>query len=75
MPSSAMAAAAAKKAGGIQRMVCVGSAYGFQPSGFFPTQTGSQFVLPAALKPLAAYQSKLAIFEGLDLKWSRLRCE
>ena len=41
---------------------------GFVPERWVPTATGSDYVLPPDLEPLAPYKSKLAIFSGYDVK-------
>ena len=66
MPTPARGAVTATSSGKISRMVCIGSAYGFHPDNFFPSQTGKQFQLPSSLQPLRDLQSRLAIFKGLD---------
>lgn len=48
------------------RMVCVGTSFGFVPDLFFPSQTGSDYVLPKLLEPLARHQQNFTIFSQLD---------
>lgn len=48
------------------RMVCVGTNFGFVPKLFFPTDAGSNYVLPELLKPIAHHREKFSIFSQLD---------
>ena len=48
------------------RMVCVGTSFGFVPHLFFPGQTGSDYVVPKLLEPLARHRQNFTIFSQLD---------
>lgn len=59
--------AAAQPKGDIpMRMLCVGNNYGFVPSLFFPTETGSDYKMPELLEPLAAHRDQFTILSQLD---------
>ena len=49
-----------------KRFVCVSPNYGMNPSGFFPEQTGADYVMPKLLKPLEPHRRDLTIFTSLD---------
>ena len=40
--------------------------YGMNPGGFFPEQTGADYVMPRLLKPLERHRRDLTIFSNLD---------
>ncbi|MEC9352454.1 MAG: DUF1552 domain-containing protein, partial [Planctomycetota bacterium] len=56
LPAAPSATAAAK------RFVCVSPAYGMNPGGFFPEQTGADYALPTLLKPLEEHRRDLSVF-------------
>ena len=41
---------------------------GFVPEKWIPSSTGTDFVLPPDLEPLAPYKDKVAVFSGFDVK-------
>lgn len=41
---------------------------GFVPEKWIPTETGTDFMLPPDLEPLAAYRERMAILSGFDVK-------
>ncbi len=49
-----------------QRFVCVATNYGMNPGGFFPEQTGADYVMPTLLKPLERHRGDLTVFSNLD---------
>ena len=49
-----------------KRFVCVSPNYGMNPGGFFPEQTGADYVMPLLLKPLEPHRRDLTIFTNLD---------
>ena len=51
------------KASKAKRFVCVAPNYGMHPSGFFPEQTGTDYVMP---KPLEKHRSDFSVFNNLD---------
>ena len=57
---------AAAKGAKAKRFVCVAPAYGMNPGGFFPEQTGAGYALPTLLKPLERHRRDLSIFSNLD---------
>jgi hypothetical protein len=57
---------AAAKGAKAKRFVCVAPAYGMNPGGFFPVQTGADYALPTLLKPLERHRRDLSIFSNLD---------
>ena len=48
------------------RMLCVGNNFGFVPSLFFPTGTGSDYEIPELLASMASYRDQFTIFSQLD---------
>jgi len=48
------------------RFLAMFTANGTVPDRFFPTATGSSFTLPSILQPLAPFQSKLLVLDGID---------
>ncbi|MDD7984765.1 DUF1552 domain-containing protein [Lentisphaera marina] len=49
-----------------KRMVCGAIFYGFMPKYFNPVDSGSNYTLPALLKPLAKHKNDFTVFGGLD---------
>jgi len=49
-----------------QRMVCIGTIYGFIPTLFFPTQTGQDYETTPLLKPLDHQRQNFTVFSQLD---------
>ena len=49
-----------------RRFVCVSPNYGMNPGGFFPSETGSQYEMPALLKALQPHRECLSLFTNLD---------
>ena len=54
------------KASKAKRFVCVAPNYGMHPSGFFPEQTGADYVMPKLLKPLEKHRADFSVFNNLD---------
>ena len=52
-----------------KRFLCVAPTYGMNPGGFFPEQTGADYVMPRLLKPLERHRRDLTIFSNLDPYW------
>ncbi len=59
IPTEAQSAAA-------QRFVCVSPTYGMYPGGFFPQETGADYLMPSLLEPLEEHRKELSIFTNLD---------
>ena len=49
-----------------KRFLCVAPTYGMNPGGFFPQQTGADYVMPRLLKPLERHRKDFTIFSNLD---------
>ena len=49
-----------------QRFVCVSPNYGMYPGGFFPQETGADYLMPSLLEPLEEHRKDLTIFTNLD---------
>ena len=49
-----------------KRFLCVAPTYGMNPGGFFPQQTGADYVMPQLLKPLERHRKDFTIFSNLD---------
>ncbi len=66
--NSAIASLPGKVAGADrpQRMVCIGNLLGFVPQSFFPTKTGTDYVLPSSVEALKPHQKDFTLFSGLD---------
>ena len=50
----------------VKRFVCVSPNYGMNPGGFFPSETGSDYEMPALLKTLQPHRDSLSLFTNLD---------
>ena len=48
------------------RMVCVGNNFGYVPDLFFPTETGTDYVLPGQLEVLERHREEFSILSQLD---------
>jgi hypothetical protein len=48
-----------------QRLVIMFSPNGVIPKNFWPSETGEKFTLPESLKPLAPFQSKTLVLQGV----------
>jgi hypothetical protein len=48
------------------RFVCVAPNYGMYPGGFFPAETGTDYVMPSLLGSLEEHRRDLSIFTNLD---------
>ena len=48
------------------RMVCVGNNFCYVPSLFFPTETGTDYVLPGQIKVLERHREEFSILSQLD---------
>jgi hypothetical protein len=59
-------AQAAPAGGRPMRMVCIGNAFGFYPSAFFPKKSGAGYDFPHLLEPLQQHQADITLFSGLD---------
>ena len=66
LPALESLPAAASEPAAAKRFVCVSPAYGMNPGGFFPEQTGADYALPALLKPLEKHRRDLSVFTNLD---------
>ena len=49
-----------------RNFVCVAPDYGFNPEGFFPQHTGTNYGMPNSLKALARHRKDFSIFSQLD---------
>lgn len=49
-----------------KHFVCVAPNYGMYHGGFFPEQTGTDYILPSLLKPLEPFRNHFTIFSNLD---------
>ena len=66
LPSLESLQAATAPKSSARRFVCVSPNYGMNPGGFFPEQTGSDYVMPTLLKPLERHKRDLTVFSNLD---------
>ena len=66
LPSLESLQAATASKSSARRFVCVSPNYGMNPGGFFPEQTGSDYVMPTLLKPLERHKRDLTVFSNLD---------
>ena len=66
LPSLESLQAATASKSSARRFVCVSLNYGMNPGGFFPEQTGSDYVMPTLLKPLERHKRDLTVFSNLD---------
>ncbi|MCB1124409.1 MAG: DUF1552 domain-containing protein, partial [Verrucomicrobiae bacterium] len=48
------------------RMVCIGLEYSLYPGGFFPAETGRQYLIPELLRPLEGLREDFTVFSHLD---------
>ena len=51
-----------------ERFVCVSPNYGMYPGGFFPKETGSDYLMPELLKSLEGHRKDLSIFSNSGIK-------
>lgn len=49
-----------------KRIVFVAPDYGMHPDGFFPRETGANYILPRLLKPLERHRKRFSILSQLD---------
>ncbi|QDU92901.1 DUF1552 domain-containing protein [Lignipirellula cremea] len=49
-----------------QRMVAIGTPFGFDPTAFVPTTAGRDYALPSHLQPLAPLRNDMTIISGLS---------
>ncbi len=66
LPALESLPAAPAKPGAAKRFVCVSPAYGMNPGGFFPGETGANYALPTLLEPLKKHRRDLSVFTNLD---------
>ena len=64
MESTGIAASDAKPP--VQRLVSIGTYFGFHTPSFFPTTPARDYKLPRLLKPLEGLRKRFSIFSGLD---------
>jgi hypothetical protein len=63
---SSCARAESKSADSAKRFVCVAPNYGMNPGGFFPVETGADYVMPSLLESMEPHRRDLTIFTNLD---------
>ena len=69
-PEAAAGARAAKAVQAPVRMACLYFPNGVWEKNWFPKEPGSDYEMPFALEPLAAFKQDLLVFSGLDKKHS-----
>ena len=64
-----------------KNFVAIGTYLGWHQKAFYPSQTGTDYEMPATLKPLSEYRGDFTVFSGLDHRagnghnnWSNFLC-
>ena len=64
-----------------KNFVAIGTYLGWHQKAFYPSQTGTDYEMPATLKPISEYRGDFTVFSGLDHRagnghnnWSNFLC-